>query len=558
VKVALVTTAPSVRSGIGDYTRHLVPYLREHCEVALFVPNGDDDPKWKGERAQLVAQLDPRRFDQVMYQLGNEQAHAFMPRMIRAIGGTVVQHDWVLFDLALAAWPGLVRGGAKGHALALREGGLQQTQRYLRNWLDRRRQRSLPETRRDPAGMLGTLLFGWHAPEPHARWTSDVAGLRIPGEEVEWVRFETHLEPGRHLRVHETGSPTLDFASGSFEMRPMRRSQPELVLETTGVRVTKTQRRYGDPRRLGCAVHRILWRDATGEHELDLQQSCAVPPCMVTLSRDRFELPLNRSVVRFADSFIVHSEYVAQRIRDERNAHTPLGILQHGSEDRWRDDDRRAARRALGLSEDWVNSCVVVSFGGVQPHKRIDKVLQALAMARKQRTDIRLILAGSMSSGEFDPRGMARALGLADAVHFTGYLDEVAAWDWLHAGDFSINLRGPTTGGTSGGIYQAFSMGRSVIASDAAEQKELPEECVVRIPLGATEVETLARELVQLRDDTARRDRLEAGVREFVRTRCHWRVVARQYAEYLSNFPRARASRRKLIALRVGLQRSAL
>ncbi|NOT28829.1 MAG: glycosyltransferase [Planctomycetes bacterium] len=278
----------------------------------------------------------------------------------------------------------------------------------------------------------------------------------------------------------------------------------------------------------------------------------------VTLGRDRFALALNRSVVRFADAFIVHSRYVAERILEDRNAHTPLGILHHGAEQRWREDDRRAARRSLGLSEDWVRACLVVSFGGVQAHKRIDKVLQALALARKQRGDIRLILAGSMNSNDLDAAGLVRQLGLTDAVRFTGYLSEVDAWEWLHAGDLAINLRGPTTGGTSGGIFQAFSMGRSVIASDAAEQKELPDSCVVRVPLGTGEVEALARELIALRDDPARRDQLEASVRDFVRRECHWSVVARQYADYLRAFPRPRASRRKLIALRVGLQRSAL
>lgn len=558
MKVALVTTPPGVRSGIGDYTRHLVPYLREHCEVELFVQAGHDDPGWKGERAQLASSLDPRRYDQVLYQLGNEQAHAFMPRMIRAIGGTVVQHDWVLFDLAMAAWPGLARGGAKGHALALREGGLIQTHVYLRNWLERRRLRLQPEKARDPAGLAGTLLFGWHGAEPHSRWTADVAGVRIPGDEVEWVRIEAHLEPGRSLRVLQGASLLAESTTGDFELSPLHGVRPELLLETTGIRVSAEQRKHGDTRRLGSAVRRIRWRDAAGEHELDLQQNCAVPPASISLSRDRFALPFNRSVVRFADSFIVHSSYVAERILAERNAHTPLGLLQHGSEDRWREGDRLEARRALGLPEAWVRSCLVVSFGGVQPHKRIDKVLEALALARKQRTDIRLILAGSMNAADFDPPGMARALGLDDAVRFTGYLSEVEAWDWLHAGDFAINLRGPTSGGTSGGIFQAFSMGRSVIASDAAEQKELPEDCVVRVPLGSGEVETLARELVALRDDPSRRDRLESGVRAYVRTACHWKVVARQYAEYLRSFPRARASRRKLIALRVGLQRSAL
>ena len=123
MKVALVTTPPSLPSGIGDYTRHLLPYLREHCDVEVFVEHGVDDPGWGSERARQVSELAPREFDQILYQLGNELSHAFMPRMIRAIGGTVVQHDWVLFDMALRAFPALARGGAKGHALALREGG---------------------------------------------------------------------------------------------------------------------------------------------------------------------------------------------------------------------------------------------------------------------------------------------------------------------------------------------------------------------------------------------------------------------------------------------------
>ena len=558
MKIALVTTPPSVRSGIGDYTRHLIPYLRAHAEVELFVERGHDEPGWKGERARLATELYPKDFDQILYQLGNEQAHAFMPRMLRALGGTVMQHDWVLFDLALAAFPGLVRGGAKGHALALREGGLAQTHTYLRNWLDRRHQRDTPNAALASGELAGELLYGWHAPEKDARWTADFAALRLPATNVRRVWIEFHLDAGRTLRVYQ-GRRLLGESSGnSLELVPENPDQPELVLEVTGVRVTKEQRKHGDARRLGCAVTCVAWSDARGEHELDLGAPAAVSFAPVNLTRDRFALPLNRSVVRFGDAFLCHSRYVAGRILRERNASTPIGLVHHGALDRWREGDRRAARRALGLAPEWVDSCLIVSFGGVQPHKRIEHILAALARARAERADIRLILAGSMHSGEFDPVRLAAHLGLAEAVKFTGYLSEVEAWDWLHAADLAINLRGPTTGGTSGGIFQAFSMGRAVIASDAAEQQELPSDCVVRIPLGEGEVEALARELVALRDDPARRARLESGVRRFVNEECHWRVVAQKYAEHLASFPRARSSRRKLIALRVGLQRSAL
>lgn len=557
MKVALVTTPPSLRSGIGDYTRHLLPYLREHCQVEVFVRSGQDDPRWGGERARLVQELQPREFDQILYQLGNEQSHGFMPRMIRALGGTVVQHDWVLFDMAMAAWPGLVRGGAKGHALALREGGILQAHVYLRNWLERRRQRTRAAPLPDVSGLPGMLLAGWYAHEGHGRWTTDFAALRLPSDSVESVTLSVHHEIGRTLAVHEGGTLLAAGTEPEITLRPGR-ERPLLVLETRGITVTREQRHNGDGRRVGSFIQRVRYRDASGEHELDLRQPCALPCGPVTLSRDRFLLPLNRSVVRFADAFLVHSRYVAELIQQERNAPTPLGIVHHGAEQRFRSGDRNEARRALGLGPEWLRSFVVVSFGGVQPHKRIDQALYALARARQQRPDIRLILAGSLHSGEFDPVGLARSLGLQEAVHFTGFLPEERAWDWLHAGDISLNLRGPTTGGTSGGIFQSFSLGRPVIASDAAEQRELPDDCVVRIPLGAAEVETLTRELVALRDDPERRARLEAGVRRFVTQECHWGIVARRYAEHLAQFPPARASRRRLIALRAHLQRSAL
>ncbi len=553
MKVALVTTPPSVRSGIGDYTRHLLPSLREHCDVELFVEPGVD-MDWPGEDVRTVDRLHPRDFDQVLYQLGNERNHAFMARMIRAIGGTVMQHDWVLFDLALAAHPGLVRGGAKGHALALREGGLTQAQIYARNWLDRRRQRKSPTPTIDASQVDGTILFGWHESEPNGRWTSDVAAFRIPDTEVEQIELECHTDEGRVLRVVQDGHTLFEGTGGTHQLHPVAFDQPVLRLETSGIRVSKEQRKHGDTRRLGCCVKRVAWKGASGVRELDLSEPCAYFDRQVDLSRDRFLLPFNRSIVRFADSFIVHSQYVKQRILRERNATTPVGVLHHGAEQRERAETRAATREKLGLNAAWRDSFLVTSFGGVQAHKRIDKALEALAEVRRHRDDVRMVLAGSINSGEFDPVAMAERLGLQDAVKFTGFVAEEVGWDWLHAGDVALNLRGPSSGGTSGGIFQAFSIGRPVIASDAAEQRELPDSCVVKIPLGHEEVPTLASTLLELRDSPERRRTLEAGVRTFVDNECHWSIVAKQYADYLSRFPVPRVSRRKLISLRVGLQ----
>ena len=196
MKLALVTTPPSASSPVGDYTKALVRELSKLCDIEPFVEPGRDGETLEGRATRSADTLLPREFDQVLYQVGNERQHAFMARMVRSLGGTVVLHDWVLFDMALAAYPALERGGWKGHALALREGGVEQMLTYRR----------------------------------HRRATK--------GEHVDWTSV-------------------------------------------------------------------------------------------------RAKLPLNRSIVRFGDSFIVHSEHVRRLIVEDRNALTPTGAVAHGAEHPW-------------------------------------------------------------------------------------------------------------------------------------------------------------------------------------------------------------------------------
>ncbi|MCZ6599063.1 MAG: glycosyltransferase [Planctomycetota bacterium] len=555
LRVALVTTSPTVRSGIGDYTRHLVPYLREHCDLRVFVEPGAERVVHEGIEMVSVDRLDPRQHDHLLFQLGNERSHGFMARMVRALGGTVMQHDWVLFDMAVAAYPALARGGLKGHLLAVREGGVDQLRTYARNWLARRRQRRTPATRDGDDSSEGGILSGWHEPEPNGRWTDDCARVRIPDSDVSEIVIALRGDTGRRVRLVEpmADGRLLDELiageRGTLTGRPARPDRPLVAIETDGITVTREQRLNGDSRRLGSFVEGIRWKGSDGWKELDLGENSTDPIMSVVLARDRFALPLNRSVVRFGDSFLVHSRYVADLILTERNARTPIGIVRHGAERLWRDEDRRAIRGRLGLPEAWASSFLVTSFGGVQPHKRVDKLLAAVAEARENGPDVRLAMVGGIDGEGFDPPELARRLGIAEAVHFTGFVAEEEIADWIHAGDASVNLRGPTSGGTSGGIFRTLAMGRFVIATGAAEQAELPDSCVVKIPLGAGEVPALARELVALHGAKDRRAALERGAREFVEGECHWSHVARRCAEHLQSFPAPRAKRQGTTAV---------
>src|SRR5262249_32341027 len=140
--------------------------------------------------------LDPARFDRILYQLGNETRHAYMARLVRELGGTGMLHDWVLFDLALRAWPALARRGGEGPLLALREGGLRQTASYLRGWVERRRSRDL-EPGEELERLSGPLLAGWHGFEGDGRWTARRGLFRLPAPDAARIVVRLHGVPGR-------------------------------------------------------------------------------------------------------------------------------------------------------------------------------------------------------------------------------------------------------------------------------------------------------------------------------------------------------------------------
>jgi hypothetical protein len=139
MRLALVTTPPSVPSEIGDRTRSLLERLARRAEVRVFVEDGRAGELLGAIETEPALALFPREHDQVLYSLGNEAAHAFMVPLVRAIGGAVWLHDWVLSDLAAAVHPALEHGGLAGQLAALREGGLAQLRAYRADGLDRPR-----------------------------------------------------------------------------------------------------------------------------------------------------------------------------------------------------------------------------------------------------------------------------------------------------------------------------------------------------------------------------------------------------------------------------------
>jgi hypothetical protein len=535
VHLALVTTSPARPSGIGDHARALCAALAATGEVTVYVPDADVGAGYApGVEVRPASTLNKKSADRILYLLGNERAHAFMLPLIRDIGGTVYLHDWVLFDLMTAAYPALERGGIAGHIAAWRCGGTRQRS----TWAKARSGGSSPKLNRH---VHGQLLMGWHEPEAGGRWTARRAGMFAPRETTS-VQIQMVLTAGTTARLREHGNEIASVraeADGSVQLSGVHAFR-EMTLE-----VDRTCQGEGDLRELGAFVQTWTWGTESGAVAVDLRASAALPAYGMTLSDRRFDLSFHRPVVRFGDSFIVHSEELADRILEDRRTPTPTAVVPHGVDAGLVQGDRDAARARLSWSK---SDTLLVSFGAVQDHKRPGPLLEGVASARAAGANVHLVLAGAASTERFDLDGEIERLDLRDHVTVTGFLDESEFQDWLAAADVCVNLRGPSTGGTSGGVARAMAAGRATVISDLPEWAEFPDGAVVRVPLGDGEVAGLSAAFQNLDAQPQDRDLLEGEARRWAREVADWPLVGALVREFLEVGPAHRTRRKSLIS----------
>ena len=225
-----------------------------------------------------------------------------------------------------------------------------------------------------------------------------------------------------------------------------------------------------------------------------------------------FTLHAHRTLLRLQRGVLVHSEWAVETLCENdpelQVRKVPMAVPLPERPD---PEAGLEFRRRLGLDG---GSSLLGSFGFQTPIKRTDSVIAALAS--EELATAHLVIAGEVSPA-LDLEAEARRLGVADRVHITGFLDYSEFEAAISACDLCVNLRYPTAGETSASLLRVLAVGRPAIVSDYAQSAELPDDVVVKVPLGEDEVATLSSRLGSLLKDRSRlRDMAEAA-RSYVR-----------------------------------------
>ena len=231
--------------------------------------------------------------------------------------------------------------------------------------------------------------------------------------------------------------------------------------------------------------------------------------------------PLAGEVLALAKGLVVHSRYVADRVR----AAGYEGPVFHVPHPAW--------PAPVVPPADAAGDPLIGAFGHVNVSKRVPQLLEAFARVRAEHPGARLLLVGATSPG-FDLDRRLQRLGLdTDGIVREGYVDEQRLWALMTACDVHVSLRSPTMGETSGTAIRALTLGKPLVVSNTGWFAELPDGVALKVGVGDDEVDELAAALGLLAERPDARAAMGAAASALAReTHDLERVAARQAAAF--------------------------
>ncbi len=243
----------------------------------------------------------------------------------------------------------------------------------------------------------------------------------------------------------------------------------------------------------------------------------------------QFALPAHRTLISRQLGILTHSRWSADWLREELGGHDelrvraiPMGVPLGAVAD---DGSGEEFRRRYGIPLD---RPLLGSFGFQTPMKRTDVVIQTLAAPELEGVHL---MVGGQVAPILELEKLALEAGVEDRVHFLGFLPFDEFESAIAAADVCLNLRYPTAGETSASLLRILAIGRPAVVSDYAQSADLPDEGVVKVPVGEGESAALAGRLAELLADPEQLRRLGIAARRHVAERHRPEAAAQAVTE---------------------------
>jgi glycosyltransferase involved in cell wall biosynthesis len=246
-------------------------------------------------------------------------------------------------------------------------------------------------------------------------------------------------------------------------------------------------------------------------------------------------IPLFEPYLQFADAVLVHSQDAMRRIGERLPGLRGFCLPQCYplSLPPVRPPSRPERPLHVGV------------FGWIEPHKRLDQVLAAIATLRDRGVAIEVDICGPAGATMTALGHEIAALGLSQSVHLRGHLEHRAFLSAIAGVDLCINLRDPSMGETSAVVTQALQLGTPVIVTATGSYAELPG-FALKVPAGPGATDALVAQLTRLHADRDELAALADATRRYAAAHLDFATVTSRYAAIIGELAAERARRRSI------------
>ena len=197
-----------------------------------------------------------------------------------------------------------------------------------------------------------------------------------------------------------------------------------------------------------------------------------------------------------------------------------------------RDRDRQGAmRKALGLPE---GALTIGAVGRLEPQKRFDLLIDAVATLRAEFPELRLIIAGD-GSLRSALASRVNARGLRDACQLLGHRSDIA--DLHHA--FDLFVQSSDYEGTPNAVLEAMAMQTPLVASDVGGTSELARDGLEGLIVSPGRLEALTAAIREALTDRSAAHARAAAARRRIETELSFatrmRKVEQIYVDLVEN-----------------------
>jgi glycosyltransferase involved in cell wall biosynthesis len=291
--------------------------------------------------------------------------------------------------------------------------------------------------------------------------------LDVGGTEQQILEIVRHLDRSRFtpivccFRYGRTAREIADLGVPVLHQEKHLKADPSLIM-----RLAATMRRE----RIDL-VQTYLWTANTWARlaaKLAGVRHVVASERNVDIWEEPYKRIIGRWLARSTDRIIANSEAV-RRYLVERGGLAPdkiVTVYNGVNFDRFRRPCDPAVRRAeLGLKDDVILAGVVAR---VEPNKDHATLLSAMALLRQQVPMLHLAIVGGGGEEERLKR-LARDLGIADRVHFTGMRSDSA--EWMQTLDISV--LSSIKEGLSNTVLESMAAARPMIATTVGGNPEV-------------------------------------------------------------------------------------